>query len=53
MRNYDEETDGFCPKCDNKYLVNCVQPKGGFAVSFQGSSDMVRDDREKQKTHAK
>jgi hypothetical protein len=49
MRNFDEETDGFCPKCDNQFFIEAKTPQGGFVVQFQGDSNMVRDDREKQR----
>ena len=51
MRNFDEETDGFCPKCDNQFFIEAKTPKGGYVVSLQGDSNMVRDEREKQRNN--
>jgi len=51
MREFDEEVDGYCPKCDNQFFVDAKTPnqEGYYAISVQGDSNMVRDDREKQK----
>ncbi len=49
MRTFEEETDGFCPKCDNQFFIEAKVPKAGYVIQFQGDSNMVRDDREKQK----
>ncbi len=27
MRNFDEETDGFCPKCDNQFFIEAKVKK--------------------------
>ena len=51
MRNFEPETDGYCPKCDNHFFIDAKTPQtdGYMAISLQGDSNMVRDEREKQK----
>jgi len=49
MREFEEDVDGFCPKCDNQFWVDAQQPKMGMAISVQGDSNMVRDDRQKDR----
>ena len=47
--DFDEETDSFCPNCDNQFYLFAKTPedKGGIMIGFEGSVDMIRDDRTK------
>lgn len=36
MRTFEEETDGFCPKCDNQFFIEAKTPQGGYVVQLQG-----------------
>jgi uncharacterized CHY-type Zn-finger protein len=46
-----EEADEFCPRCDNHFLIEAKTPEteGKLVVELEGSQQMLRDDREKQK----
>eukprot|EP01113_Clastostelium_recurvatum_P034671 TRINITY_DN4730_c0_g1_i2.p1 TRINITY_DN4730_c0_g1~~TRINITY_DN4730_c0_g1_i2.p1 ORF type:complete len:127 (-),score=16.53 TRINITY_DN4730_c0_g1_i2:20-370(-) len=46
-----EEADEYCPGCDNHYVIEAKTPEsqGQFMISLEGSADMIRDHREKQK----
>jgi uncharacterized CHY-type Zn-finger protein len=42
MREFDHETDGYCPKCDNEYFIDAKTPnqEGYYAISVQGGTDV-------------
>lgn len=53
MKTFEPETDGFCPKCDNEFFVEAkTKDNMMLGITLQGDSNMVRDDREKQKRPA-
>jgi hypothetical protein len=46
-----EEQDEYCPHCDNHFVLPAKtkeEPK--LMIGFEGSSDMIRDDRQKART---
>lgn len=45
--DFDEESDGFCKGCDNRFYLVAETPeeKGGIMIGFEGSIDMIRDQR--------
>ncbi|KAH3765838.1 transcription factor [Pelomyxa schiedti] len=49
VRDFDE-TDEFCPHCDNHYVLPAKTPERKLVVELEGSLDMVRDDRTKSKS---
>ena len=49
MRDFDEETDAFCPKCDNMFFIEARTPQLSVGVSLEGDAGLVRDDRERQR----
>lgn len=49
MREYDE-TDEYCPHCDNHYVVDAVEPHAVMGVEgddLRLDSRMIKDDRMK------
>ncbi len=50
-----EETDEYCPYCDNHYYIEAETPeqKGGFALQFDMKKGhehkLMKDDREKDR----
>lgn len=44
-----EESDEYCPKCDNHYIIPAKTPEteGQMMITIEGSADMIRDDRQK------
>jgi RNA polymerase subunit RPABC4/transcription elongation factor Spt4 len=51
MREF-EESDEYCPGCDNHYYVEAktAQNQGVAVIAFEGTSDMIRDERVKSKS---
>ncbi|KAJ3047429.1 hypothetical protein HK097_011539 [Rhizophlyctis rosea] len=49
MSEYDE-TDEYCPHCDNKYVIEAKTPQMGIGVEGDDPR-MLRDYRERQKQY--
>lgn len=51
MSNY-EESDEYCPNCDNHYVIEAKTPKPVLGVEGEDlrvDARMIKDEREKQK----
>ena len=47
-----EDSDEFCPHCDNHFVIDAVEPKARLEVEGEDvrkDSRMLKDDRVKQK----
>eukprot|EP01112_Ceratiomyxa_fruticulosa_P022190 TRINITY_DN8057_c0_g1_i1.p1 TRINITY_DN8057_c0_g1~~TRINITY_DN8057_c0_g1_i1.p1 ORF type:complete len:119 (-),score=18.26 TRINITY_DN8057_c0_g1_i1:141-497(-) len=46
-----EESDEYCPSCDNHFYIEAKTPEteGQLVIQLEGSADMIRDSRQKQK----
>lgn len=42
-----DETDEFCPHCDNKFVLPAKKREEVSMITFEGSTDMIRDERQK------
>jgi len=53
MREWDEDADEYCPGCDNHFVVEAKTPESNrtLVIGFEGTNDMVIDERMKSKTH--
>ncbi|MDP2438840.1 MAG: CHY-type zinc finger protein [archaeon] len=46
--DFDADCDSFCPGCDNQFYLFAKSPEEpGIMIGFEGSVDMIRDDRSK------
>jgi len=49
MQDFEPESDGFCPKCDNEFFIEAKTPQteGQLMISIEGDDGLMRDHREK------
>jgi len=52
MREFDE-SDEFCPRCDNHFVIDAKtrESTGHLVIGFEGTNDMIRDERMAAKKH--
>lgn len=51
MEDYDE-SDEYCPNCDNHYVLDAITPKAALKVESEDTrvdARMIKDDRARQK----
>jgi len=45
-RDWDD-TDSYCPHCDNKFVLPAKKREKVSVITFEGTTDMIRDERQK------